>query len=445
MITAILAVRVGGLLLVDGVLERGWRRPPSALVRLLVHIGLAVSASAFILKNAFDVDVATLFTTSAVLAAVLGFAMQSTLAALFAGVAMQLERHFRPGDGIVIAGEFAVVETLGWRSMTARRPDGSLIMVPNEVAVSEAVVIRRPGELTKTSLTVAAPMSVPPALAAEILREILWHLPGLAEDTAVSVDVLALRPEVGLVDLDLTFWSRPGDPEEAPLSATVLQRTWYAYQRHGVVLPRTWTVTDPDISEKRWSLVYGSPLPERLVAAFRTVDAWRGMDGAALARLAASGRRLLYAPGEPIVLPLGAEDWLALVVCGTVASLATEPAGASPRPVLSLGRWDAAALLRVEAELAGFIGPYARRATRRAAAEATDLAALYASLAAHIDNQDDRAGFLTGAPGYAIRVLAAGATFSPASSGRGPQAGPPRFAAIESVEIFAIPPGGTGA
>jgi hypothetical protein len=70
---------------------------------------------------------------------------------------------------------------------------------------------------------------------------------------------------------------------------------------------------------------------------------------------------------------------------------ATAPVGAK---VAKPARFEAAVLQRLEAELASFLGPIARHLVRRAAARSASLAELQTALAAELETESEREGFL---------------------------------------------------
>lgn len=78
-------------LLVGGV----WGVPSTALRRFVVYLVLGLTAAGVILKYALNVNLATLLTTSALITVVIGLAAQSTLAALFSGIALASSGAFR--------------------------------------------------------------------------------------------------------------------------------------------------------------------------------------------------------------------------------------------------------------------------------------------------------------------------------------------------------------
>lgn len=72
-----------------------------------------------------------------------------------------------------------------------------------------AMPVRRPGELARTSVALAAPMAVPPAFVTAILREAVTQLPGLADDRAVSIDFVGGGRSTSSPNIPVRFFSGP--------------------------------------------------------------------------------------------------------------------------------------------------------------------------------------------------------------------------------------------
>ncbi len=95
-------------------------------------IVIAVYA-AFILGRLHIVglDPSSLLTTSAVITAVLAFAMQDTLGNILSGVALQLDNSLRTGDWVKVDDVTGRVAQIRWRQTTIRTRNGEVVVVPN--------------------------------------------------------------------------------------------------------------------------------------------------------------------------------------------------------------------------------------------------------------------------------------------------------------------------
>jgi small-conductance mechanosensitive channel len=87
-----------------------------------------------------DLDVAGLFTTSAVLSVIIGLALQDTLGNVFSGLALQTERSFNVGDWVRFGEMEGVVTDISWRATILRTRANDLVIIPNSLISKDVVV-----------------------------------------------------------------------------------------------------------------------------------------------------------------------------------------------------------------------------------------------------------------------------------------------------------------
>ena len=103
-----------------------------------------VATTLAVINFAFQVPISGLLATSGVLAIVLGLALQSTLADVFSGIAVGLERPFNVGDLLWVEGgniDGRVVQ-VNWRSTRIATGEGNIATVPNSVIAKARLVNR---------------------------------------------------------------------------------------------------------------------------------------------------------------------------------------------------------------------------------------------------------------------------------------------------------------
>jgi MscS family membrane protein len=83
-----------------------------------------------------------------------GLAAQDTLANFFGAVAVLLDKPFHVGDFIRVENSEGIVESIGFRSIRVRNPDGHLVTIPNKTVASASVtnVALRPSIRTVINL-----------------------------------------------------------------------------------------------------------------------------------------------------------------------------------------------------------------------------------------------------------------------------------------------------
>src|SRR6266540_2692869 len=118
-----------------------------ALLRQLVGLLIFGLCVAVLFKLILpDVSLGAVLTTSAIITAVIGLALQETLGNLFAGLSLHLQKTVQVGDMVRTGESHGIVEELSWRAMKLRTMEGNLLLVPNSLAGRQNLeVYPRPG------------------------------------------------------------------------------------------------------------------------------------------------------------------------------------------------------------------------------------------------------------------------------------------------------------
>ncbi len=135
-------ILVWGLLRVIGVLDGYFKalaaKTGSTLDDLLIDLMRRVSKAAvwviaviFIAQNIFKLNVSALLAGAGVLGLAVAFAAQNTIANIFGAITLILDKPFKIGDRVEVAGSAGMVEAIGLRSTRLRTLDGTLWYVPN--------------------------------------------------------------------------------------------------------------------------------------------------------------------------------------------------------------------------------------------------------------------------------------------------------------------------
>ena len=123
-----------------------------------------ISATLAIVDFVFAVSIGGLLATSGIIAIVLGLALQSTLADVFSGIAVGLERPYKAGDLIWVEGgiEGQVIQVT-WRSTQIATGQNNVAIVPNSVIAKARLVNRsRPTTIRSDTIEVRLDASVSP-------------------------------------------------------------------------------------------------------------------------------------------------------------------------------------------------------------------------------------------------------------------------------------------
>ena len=102
---------------------------------LFVVVGLVV------ILDRYHIDIKSILVTLGVGSLAIGLALQDTLANMFGGFTILVDRPFRVGDRIQLqSGEIGDVQTIGLRATTVLLPDQNLLIVPNALLVKNMVI-----------------------------------------------------------------------------------------------------------------------------------------------------------------------------------------------------------------------------------------------------------------------------------------------------------------
>ena len=261
----------------------------------------------------FQVSSLNFLTGSAIVAAVVGFALQDTLGNAFAGIAIQTERPFKVGHWIAVGEWSGLVTEMTWRSTKIRTKAGNLVAVPNSAMSSHAITnYSEPAAPTRLQLDVGAAYGVAP----NDVREAVF---AAIRDTGQVLSTPA--PDVLLVDFGssaityrVRFWIDDFSRDESAKDV-VRTRIYYEFRRRSIEIPYPIQVQyerqEPgeDASERR----------HRSREAVASVPVLTRLPEDARAALAATARELLYAEGETIVREGEPGSSMFVVLSGRVA------------------------------------------------------------------------------------------------------------------------------
>ncbi len=130
-------IRLVGLLVFRIILPRIAIRPPRILEDIVVIIGYL--AWGLIRLSHAGLDLSSIVTTSAVITAVIAFAMQDTLGNVLGGLALQLDSSIQIGDWIKIDDVSGQVTDIRWRYTAIRTRNGETVVIPNSLMMKGKV------------------------------------------------------------------------------------------------------------------------------------------------------------------------------------------------------------------------------------------------------------------------------------------------------------------
>jgi small-conductance mechanosensitive channel/CRP-like cAMP-binding protein len=332
------AFKVVEVLVVDLLPGRRGPRQAPAILRDVIAAVVGGLILVVLLRASFGVDVAALVATSAALSIVLGLALQETLANLFAGLALMLERPFEPGDWIQMGDLIGQVQEVSWRAVRLKliRQEDYLIVPNSVVAKSEIVNMSQPLPIHGHAIEVSAPYSEPPGRVREVLIEAALDVTGVLRQPAPRARVA--RFESSAIVYQVVYYL-DDYPRIHDLQGEVLSRCWYAFRRHGINMPFPiadvfWRDAVKVAGEARTVEV------GQIAALLAGVEFLEALTSDQLERLASESRSVPYPVGGAVVLQGDEGDSLFLVATGRVEVSVRAPGGGPERNLATLGPGD---------------------------------------------------------------------------------------------------------
>jgi len=133
-----------------------------------------------------------LLATSAVGAVIMGFAVQDTLSNFFAGLALQIDRPFKPGHWIEVGPFQGRVKEITWRATKIQTKAGNLVIVPNNIVGKEAINnYSEPAAPTRLFVEVSAGYQHPPNVVRDAVLAAIRRCPRVLAEP---------RPDVVMTD-----------------------------------------------------------------------------------------------------------------------------------------------------------------------------------------------------------------------------------------------------
>ena len=317
------------------------RRSTPRIVRSLVAWLSTFVVAAVVLRAEYQFNLESIFATSALLSVVLGFALQETLGNLFAGLTLNAEQPFEPGEWVSFGKYTGRVLDVGWRSTRLMTLDEDEILVPNGLISREVVVNHlRPQTTDVIELMLGLDLDVSPARAKSVLLEAVKSCPMVLKQPEPSVQLAGFTADG--VNYRLKFYTEGFHVERAAMDQ-VQERLWYALRRAAIDMPypqRQVSIreraSEADERRRREHLAEAEDLLGR-------IDFVQALSAPARKVLAERARFMEYGPGQAIVRQGEQGDTLYLVARGEVAVQVKVDGGAggalvADKEVARLGR-----------------------------------------------------------------------------------------------------------
>lgn len=290
-------IRFVSFLIFETVLKRSGQSEISSLLKTVLSIIIYIVAFFIIFQSQYPtVQLAPLFTGSAILGIVVGLALQDTLGNLFAGIALQADQPFLVGDVVSITNRgTGVVEGVSWRGVKIRTFQNKLLVISNAVLGKETIEVAPRDNLNARAVDFSTHYSTSPARTAKLIREAVRHVENVSKKIRPVVRIKKLG-ESG-IEWEVKYWlddyTKFNDTD-----ALIRERIWYSFHRENIGFPfPTRTVH----IESAPAEISADEILNTAAEQLEHVAIFSPLSQEEIERLAHASTSRVYAPGEAIV------------------------------------------------------------------------------------------------------------------------------------------------
>jgi small-conductance mechanosensitive channel len=315
----VVLVRLINYVVFDVVFHLRTRTEAPALLReiaALLIFGLGLGS---LLRLFLAVHLTTVLATSALITAVVGFALQDTLGNLFAGLSLHIENSLEVGDFVRVGDVLGHVEALSWRAVRVRTFYDSVLLISNSVAAREKLeVFPKATGPVASSFKILIEYKTPPTRVIRVLEKAAASVPGVSPSPRPLV--LLSKFDDYAIEYEIRYWL-DGFFELPKIDSAIKEKVWYVLRRERISIPIPHAVRINQQGEFQEAPRIASPeILKRVEILNPLTDAERSL-------LASRMNHCEYCPGEDIVVQGETDDSLYVVESGELSVLVVKPSG----------------------------------------------------------------------------------------------------------------------
>ncbi len=201
-----------------------------------LSVTIASAVAMVVLLSRSGVNFLSIITTSAVLTAVIGLALQDTLGNLLSGIALQLESSIGIGDWIRLDERpIGKVQEIRWRSTVIRTKNDDLVIIPNGLFAKGVITIfNKDGLENRRWVYFNVHLRHPPNLVQQLVRDALAGTRNVS--TTTPPDCITWRYHESWLEYAVRYRLVDYLPDDST-DSEVRKRIWYALHRNNIEMP----------------------------------------------------------------------------------------------------------------------------------------------------------------------------------------------------------------
>jgi small-conductance mechanosensitive channel len=210
---------------------------PRARVLLGKLLKTTLIALAVVLSLAsVGLDLSTFAIFTGALGVGVGLGLQRTVANLFSGVVLLLDKSIKPGDIIQVGGTYGWVSSLGARYVAVETRDGTEFLIPNEDIITQQVINWSHND---DRVRLKVPLRVPHDSDLDQVMALMLEAARIPPRilTLPMPNVLIMDFGESAIELELRFWIADAQNGVHNVKSQVLYEIWRLFQQQGIRIP----------------------------------------------------------------------------------------------------------------------------------------------------------------------------------------------------------------
>jgi small-conductance mechanosensitive channel len=165
----------------------------------------------------------------------IGFALQNIMQNFVSGVILLVQRPFKAGDNVGIAGYDGTVLEIGLRTTEMKTLDGRIVFLPNADVLSQPIVNYTRAHLRRVDLPISISYDTDPEKVRAIILNEINDIPGYVTSPTPVVLFQTFGPSS--LDLTLYFWVDTSISSNVAAKDAALARIKQAFERDDIEIP----------------------------------------------------------------------------------------------------------------------------------------------------------------------------------------------------------------
>lgn len=209
-------------------------RIPALYRDILIFIILAI-VILVTLRIEFGFKLTGIITSSAILSAIIGLALQDTLSNIISGIVLHIEKPFKIGDWIKVGEKEGEIVEVSWRATRLRTLDGNYIVIPNTNISKETILnYYEPERAHAITFHIGIEYGAAPNFIKEILLKSIEDCHNVLKEPKPVIHVIDFGDHA--IQYELKIWIDDHSIYK-DIKDDVMSKLWYSLKRHNIEIP----------------------------------------------------------------------------------------------------------------------------------------------------------------------------------------------------------------